>query len=522
MTRRLETLFTEVVRIRPDAPAVYFGRSVYSYGDIDNRANQIGQKLRQMGVGPGDRVGVWMEKSAAAVAAMQAVLRLSACYVPLDPLASMARTHDVICNAELRAIVTTPSRKVRGLPQDLAHIQILAVRVRSSDPETDDLSGVPPTQLPVDPQASDEDLAYILYTSGSTGMPKGVCIRHRNARAFIDWSARELGAQSSDRFASHAPFHFDLSILDLYVAFAVGASVTLIPETLAYAPELLVDLVATQKITTWYSVPSALVLMMERGRLLSRNDLQLRTIIFAGEVFPMASLRALRERFAAARLLNLYGPTETNVCTYYEVPRAIDPQDTSIPIGIACSEDQAVAMQDDGTPAGIGQVGELIVSGGSVMLGYFGQPPLGDHPYRTGDLVRVRPDGGFDFLGRRDHQAKVRGQRVELGAIEAAMLSCAHVLEAVVAVCGTGPSARLCAFVVVREGHLLSLLEARRLCAERLPRSMMIDELEILGEMPRTSSGKADRSELVRKYMTKQSDATDVAKARSQTDDVHS
>jgi amino acid adenylation domain-containing protein len=519
MIRRLETLLTQAAHTRPDAPCVYFGRSVYSYRDIDNRANQIGQVLRRLGVARGDRVGVWMEKSAAAVAAMQAVLRVGACYVPLDPLASMPRTHDVIVNAQLRAVVTTPSRKSRGLPQDLSHLPLVAVRVRSSDPEADDLSEVPPMGLPVDPAASDADLAYILYTSGSTGAPKGVCLRHRNARAFIDWTVQELRAQPSDRFTSHAPFHFDLSVLDLYVAFAVGAAVTLIPETLAYAPEMLVELVATQKITTWYSVPSALVLMMERGRLLSRNDLHLHTIIFAGEVFPMPALRTLREHFPKARLLNLYGPTETNVCTYYEVPASIDPAATSIPIGFACSEDICVVVQDDGTPAGVGQVGELLVSGGSVMMGYFGQPPLGDLPYRTGDVVRVREDGGFDYLGRRDHQAKVRGQRVELGAIEAALLAASQVLEAITAVCGTGPSARLCAFVVVREGSPFTLLDARRLCTERLPRSMMIDELEILGEMPRTSSGKADRSELVRRYLARQV-GIEVAAAKSQTADA--
>jgi len=212
--------------------------------------------------------------------------------------------------------------------------------------------------------------------------------------------------------------------------------------------------------------------------------------------------------------LNLYGPTETNVCTYYEVPAVIAAEDTSIPIGVACSEDEAVALHEDGTAASIGEVGELVVSGGSVMRGYYGQPQLGDRPYRTGDLVRVRADGGFDYLGRRDHQAKVRGQRIELGAIEAAILASDQVLEAVAVVYGAGPTARVCACVVLRDGGMLTLMEARRLCTQRLARSMVVDDLEVLEQMPRTSSGKIDRSELVRsRNATRHSDVARLADA---------
>jgi amino acid adenylation domain-containing protein len=500
MTRRLESLLSVAASKTPHAPAIYFGRSAYSYRDLDDRANQIAVILRDhVGIQRGDRVGIWMEKSASAVAAMQGVLRLGACYVPLDPLASSARTCQVINDAELSAVITTPTRKARGLPGGLGHVPVVSVRARGSDLEADDLAGVGPAAIPIDPQADDDDLAYILYTSGSTGAPKGVCVRHRNALAFIDWALQELKTCPDDRLANHAPFHFDLSVLDLYLAFAAGASVTLIPETLSYTAELLVQLLATQRISTWYSVPSALVLMMERGNLLTRHDLELRTILFAGEVFPMSSLRTLRERFAEARLLNLYGPTETNVCTYYEVPRSIPADETTIPIGTVCSGNVAQVLQDDGTSVGIGQVGELVVSGGSVMSGYFGREPLGDRPYRTGDLVRVRADGGYDFLGRRDHQAKVRGQRVELGAIEAALLASSKVLEAVAVVSGSGASARLCVFAVIHEGCSLTLWEARQLCAERLPRSMVVDDLDLLTEMPRTSSGKTDRAELTRR-----------------------
>ena len=349
--------------------------------------------------------------------------------------------------------------------------------------------------VPEDVPAAPDDLAYILYTSGSTGTPKGVCVSHRNARAFVDWAVRAVGVGPHDRLANHAPLTFDLSVFDLYAAFATGASVHLVPPELAYAPLQLTRFLYERGITVWYSVPSALALMMRDGGLLDGPAPPgLRAVLFAGEPFPVGRVRELSS-WTRARLLNLYGPTETNVCTAHEVVPADLARDRPVPIGGAVSGDEVWARKADGTRAGPGESGELVVAGPTVMLGYWGREPHRG-PYRTGDIVRVLDGGAFDYLGRRDHMVKLRGHRIEPGEVEAALAAHPDVAEAAVAVGGSGLGARPKAFVVPRPDREPSVLALRRHCARLLPRYMIADEFHVVACLPRTRTGKTDRARL--------------------------
>jgi clorobiocin biosynthesis protein CloN4 len=467
----LTDVLHEGVRSNPDGTAIREPAAEITYRDLDDLTNRIALALLDRGVEPGNRVGIWLPKSIHAVAAMQAVLRLGAAYVPVDPLSPPARARQILADSEVSACVTEAELAAMRLDE--------AIKTQPFPP-------APVTR---------DSLAYILYTSGSTGRPKGVCISHRNALAFIDWAVAELRPRPGDRLSSHAPFHFDLSVLDLYATFASGACVSLIPEGMSFVGPRLVDFVRRERITIWYSVPSALIMMMEAGGLLEPDPMSLRAILFAGEPFPIAPLRRLRARFPAVRMLNLYGPTETNVCTFHEVYEIPNDQVVPVPIGEACSGDRVWAVKDDGSEAGVGETGELLVDGPTVMLGYWGRPPH-PGPYHTGDTVQRIDARRYAYVGRRDAMVKIRGHRVELGEVEAAV--CAHpsVREAAAVAVGSGPETRLVAAVSFRNGASASLLELKRECALRLPRYMIVHTLHELPALPRTPNGKVDRRAL--------------------------
>jgi amino acid adenylation domain-containing protein len=333
------------------------------------------------------------------------------------------------------------------------------------------------------------DLAYILYTSGSTGTPKGIVHTHASAIAFCAWAAGEYGLSLADQVSSHAPFHFDLSTFDLFSAALAGATTVLVPEILTKFPAALTRFIREERISVWYSVPYALVQMLERGDLGVAHLESLRWILFAGEPFPPKHLRRLM-CMVPARFSNLYGPTETNVCTYYHVDRP--PQDDEpLPIGLPLPSTEALLIE-----------GELLISGPTVMQGYWDRPDLdergflhqdGKRYYRTGDLVKLDAQGTYHYKGRRDRQIKVRGYRIELDEIEAALLSHPSVYEAAAYALPDGSgSHRIEAAVVPCSGFSVVAADLARHISTLLPRFAMPSAVVLVDELPRTSTGKVD------------------------------
>jgi len=475
--------------LNPTGIAVREPTRAVTYTELDALSGELESGLLELGVRRGDRVAVWMPKSIAAVAVLQAALRIGAAYIPIDPSSPPGRVLQLLRDCAPAALATRMGWSTR-LDAGLDALPTLAFEEPG---EGWQLRGAvtPRVAGEVAPER-DDGLAYILYTSGSTGAPKGVCISHRNALAFVEWAHGELAPRANDRFASHAPFHFDLSVLDLYVALLAGACVHLIPEGAAFLAPALVAFVREREITVWYSVPSALMLMESAG-LLDPSPRSLRTILFAGEQYPTGGLRRLRAAFPDARLVNLYGPTETNVCTFFDVGELAGDAPSPLPIGSACCGDRVWAEADDGREVGVGERGELLVEGPTVMLGYWGREPHRG-PYRTGDFVERLEGGQYRYVGRRDSMVKLRGHRVELGEVEAALLAHPAVRETAATVVGEGNAARLAALVVPEPGHAIELMELKRHCSERLPRHMIVQRVEVAAALPRTVNGKLDRA----------------------------
>ncbi len=381
----------------------------------------------------------------------------------------------------------------------------------------DEVRARQPEALP-DVPITDNHLAYILYTSGSTGEPKGVMISHLNSLTFVNWAYDTFKVLPGDHVSSHAPFHFDLSVFDLFTTIKAGATIHIVPgEVTLFAPRLALW-IAQSGITIWYSAPSAMIQMIERGQLEKHDYSKLRIVLFAGEVFPIKYLRRFIHAVPHPEYYNLYGPTETNVCTYYKVQASdIAPERTQpLSIGKACENAEVFALNEKLEPVGPGGEGELYVRCSTVMKGYWGRPQetekavlpnvtnpfYNDVMYKTGDIVRPQADGNFDYVGRKDKMIKSRGYRIELGEIEAALYAHPEVAEAaVIAIADEQIGARIRAWVVVKNG--LNRGELEKFCLQRLPRYMMPETFEFRTELPRTSTGKVDKTSLEKESVTR-------------------
>ena len=476
-----------------------------TYAELGVRAESVARALAEFGVRRGDRVGICVSKSLAAVSAIHGTMRSGAAYVPVDPSSPAGRNAGIFMDCDAAALVIERSRagalRNAGLAISSDEVaigeEVVIARIIRDAPGDRPKSGPP----------GEDDIAYILYTSGSTGVPKGVVHTHRSARAFVDWAAKTFKPTSEDRFSSHAPFHFDLSIFDLYASTAAGACVVLIGEEAGKQPLRLASLIQDHRITIWYSTPSALRLLSGFGKLEQHDHSRLRHVLFAGEVFPVGPLRTLRRQWPAPRYFNLYGPTETNVCTFLQLPEAID-EDRTAPYGIGhvCAGNIARVVNLDGREVSSGDEGELLIAGPTVMRDYWNLPERsacafvehdGQRWYRTGDIVRHDETGGFSFLGRRDRMVKRRGFRVELGEIEAALSLHPEVVEcAVFAQPDSDSGVKITAALVSRSAVRLSLVELKQYCAARLPLYMVPDRFTFPQLIPQTSTGKVDYQRL--------------------------
>jgi amino acid adenylation domain-containing protein len=522
MVYLLQQLLIDSARRYPDKVAVRYEEQEITYKDLDEVTDKLAALLRENEVGQGDRVGIYINKSIPSVVSIHGILKAGAVYVPLDPNAPASRLAFIIENCGIRCLLTSTRNlgKVGKMFPDGSPLEAVVLTDGAAELKGELPLNVIPWSDVLERDGSalsgnptiDTDLAYVLYTSGSTGVPKGVMISHLNALTFVNWAHETLKVSEADVLSNHAPLHFDLSIFDIFAAFKAGATLVLVPEGTSAFPIRMADWIEQNGITIWYSVPSILSLMVLHGKLDRYGFPALRTVLFAGEVFPVKYLRELMAAIPHAEYYNLYGPTETNVITYYKVPELPAERIKPIPIGKACANIGVFALADDGAVVtGPGVEGELYSRGSCVAQGYWGdpektgrsfvgnhvQPHFQDRAYRTGDIVTIDEEGNYIYLGRRDHMIKSRGYRIELGEIEAALYSHPDVKEAAaIAVPDDLIGNRIKAFIVLRNSHHVDAREIQGFCSEKIPRYMVPELIEFRQALPKTSTGKVDKPAL--------------------------
>ncbi|WP_323746513.1 amino acid adenylation domain-containing protein [Catenulispora pinisilvae] len=495
------------------ARAALLGDHPLSYAELDSEVDRVAAGLLRNGAGPGDRVAIWMDKQPRYAVAILGALRAGCAYLPLDAAQPAERVQAVLADAEPTVLCVDrghlPFVMASRLP---ASVRVVAIADGVSGPAPgraevlgwEDFAPVVSHRTSV-AEPDPGSVAAVLYTSGSTGMPKGVQITHRNLGAFIGWARQELDVGPDDVFAGHASFNFDLSTFDLFTALSVGASLWIVPDAQTKDMAALAAGIVRHQVTVWYSVPSVLHLLLRSGALTPDVAASLRHVLFAGEAFPTPQLRALAEVLhPATTLYNLYGPTETNVCTYHLVGPEDLRDDEPIPIGVPLPGARVSVRAPDGSEVtSSGELGELIVSGPCVTPGYWRRPresAAAGHPasHATGDLVCLDDHGRLVYRGRKDRMVKLSGYRVELGEVEAAALRHPGIATAAAVVAaGPGGGAHIVLHYTVPSGAApLGLLDLKRHCARYLPVYMVPRAAECVAALPYNANGKVDYQRL--------------------------
>ncbi len=448
---------------------------------------------------------VYLPKSAMTLISFAGVLYSGNYYTPTDVKFPFEKVNSIIKCLIPEIVITDKKNGKKLIDNGIDESKLIYI-------ENIDFSMEYTNGLQLNSQIIDTDLAYVFFTSGSTGVPKGVAITHRSIIDYIDWAGEKFAITSDTKIANQAPFYFDNSILDIYLCMSKGAHLYITPEMYFAFTAKLLNYLKDNEINFIFWVPSALIGVANSGLLEQIDCSCIKKVLFCGEVMPNRHLNYWRRVLPNALYANLYGPTEiTDVCSYYIADREFE-DDEPLPIGFACNNTQIMLLSDENLLiTEPDQMGELCVRGTSLSVGYYNNPektaeafvqnPLNSHYiekiYRTGDLAHYNQYGEIMFDGRKDFQIKHMGYRIELGEIETAILSietvqnacCIYDMErgAIVAFCNTSQE--------------ITELEIKKILGNILPKYMIPARYVLLSEMPYNDNGKIDRKELKRKYI---------------------
>ena len=510
-------LYTSSAELVDFAAEKYGDRTAFSdtYGSISFKELQKSSRIlasslmRAVTTGKTLPVMVYMPKSIKSIVTFMGSMYAGSPYVPMDYAVPMARFKATAQNLCPTVVITDQDGKAKLTDAGVDVPILIYDELVSGNIDNDKINAVLNTSTDLDP-------AYIMYTSGSTGTPKGVTISHRAVLDYTKWLTDTFDINSESIIGMQSAFHFDNSVFDMFATLYTGCRTVIIPEVLFMYPEKLFDFLGEENISIIFWVPTVMISVANSGILTQKQLSKLKLILFAGEVMPIKQLNQWIDTYPDCTFVNMYGPTEaTDIVLYYTVDRRFSAGET-LPIGIPCANMKALILDEDGKECKKGEQGELYIGGSGIASGYWNSPeitkkafvqnPLNkmycDRLYRTGDLVYEAPDGNIMFVGRADSQIKLRGNRIELGDIEAATAAIDGIDNC-------------CAMFSQETEEIYLFLETQAEIVQRKfnmelkktwPAYMIPQKIVSMAKFPHTPSGKIDRQTLKKQYITERTD----------------
>ncbi len=509
MTKTIIDYLKTASETLPKNTALICAEDAINYQELDRLSEKIALGLRALGIVQGDNIGIYMNKSIAAIVSIYAILKLGCCYVPISTDSPNNRTSGIIKNCAIQHILIQDSLAEK----EQRFFQEMGVNCISSKLLLEAVK-INKQQSFISPQFTGKQAAAILHTSGTTGVPKGAVITHQNLSVFTSWAVSAFNLQANDNLLSHAPLQFDLSFFDIFAAVAASATIVLATSADTSNAARMINLVTRTNVTVWQSVPSALTLQVisKKAKTQPQTMPSVRSVIFAGERMPRSTLLGIAEQFPKARFYNIYGCTETNNTFMYPLPKKLSDAPDPLPIGKALPHIRYRIVDSSGSNVIPGSKGHLLVAGKTIMAGYIALDKNGSPAYHnnncsnafypTNDMVSEQNKDELHFHGRLDNIIKSNGYRINLTEIEDHLQQSHKFVEvAVLSEPDQLIGNRIIAIVKPKSTESCSILELKLFCAETLPKYAIPHRFYLSSNaLPKGSTGKIDKRQVAKMW----------------------